>query len=68
MEIIQQENYTWVTLEKKFDKKHKFDKFVGSINYSDWLSQASPLKKLSSNKNGGPEFYAILYNKLKNDK
>ena len=53
---------------EKFDKKHKFDKFVGSINYSDWLSQASPLKKLSSNKNGGPEFYAILYNKLKNDK
>ena len=48
---------------ERFNKKHKFDKFVGSINYSDWLSQARPLKELSSSNDGGPEFYAILYRK-----
>jgi hypothetical protein len=46
----------------KFNLSHKFQKFTGSQDYYNWLSESDPLMTLDANKHGGPEFYGLVYN------
>lgn len=49
--------------KNKFKKNHKFEKLFGSENYYNWLENSESLQLTDPKSSGGPEFYALFYDR-----